>query len=126
MSFTSYSLPFAPLVQTLFTPQSFPLLCNMYRDAHTPLMLNTLLAALAFILSTSSTVLVSAAPRCGLVVPTPPSLSAQTGSNGSGNSSVGDGMDVVATGWYPGWLGSELSPSQISWTKYSALTFAFA
>ncbi|PPQ82606.1 hypothetical protein CVT25_007120 [Psilocybe cyanescens] len=98
----------------------------MYRDAHTPLMLNTLLAALAFILSTSSTVLVSAAPRCGLVVPTPPSLSAQTGSNGSGNSSVGDGMDVVATGWYPGWLGSELSPSQISWTKYSALTFAFA
>jgi len=40
----------------------------------------------------------------------------------STNKTVG----VVATGWYAGWLGAALPPSQVSWTKYTALTFAFA
>jgi len=45
----------------------------------------------------------------------------------AGNSSTsGNLTDVVATGWYAGWLGAELPPSNISWSKYSALTFAFA
>ncbi len=41
----------------------------------------------------------------------------------SANGSAGD---VVASGWYAGWLGATQPPSQISWTKYSAVTFAFA
>ncbi|KAH9477623.1 Chitinase A1 [Psilocybe cubensis] len=77
----------------------------------------SLLAGLAALFSN-----VLAAPHCNLVPPTRPSLTAQTGSSGS----IADGMDVVATGWYPGWLGSQLPPNEISWTKYSALTFAFA
>ncbi|KAF5318679.1 hypothetical protein D9619_010676 [Psilocybe cf. subviscida] len=44
----------------------------------------------------------------------------------SNSSTSGNLTDVVATGWYAGWLGDELPPSNISWSKYSALTFAFA
>jgi len=87
---------------------------------------SSLLAASA-ILSTLSDVLVSAAPHCGLVSPTTTAIAVQqtsTSTNTKANSTGGE--DVVATGWYPGWLGSQLAPSQISWSKYSALTFAFA
>ena len=33
---------------------------------------------------------------------------------------------VIATGWYPSWLGETLPPEKISWSKYTGLTFAFA
>jgi len=33
---------------------------------------------------------------------------------------------VLATGWYPSWLGDTFPPEQISWSKYTGLTFAFA
>ncbi|KAF8801135.1 endochitinase [Phlegmacium glaucopus] len=61
-----------------------------------------------------------AAPSCGLVPP----KSSLTQSPPDTSSSSTEG--VLATGWYAGWLGTQLPPSQISWTKYSALTFAFA
>ncbi|TFK41644.1 glycoside hydrolase family 18 protein [Crucibulum laeve] len=32
----------------------------------------------------------------------------------------------VATAWYPGWYGSKFPPAQISWEKYTQMTFAFA
>ena len=34
--------------------------------------------------------------------------------------------DVLVSAWYPGWLGSQYPPSNISWAKYTAMTFAFA
>ncbi|KJA18752.1 glycoside hydrolase family 18 protein [Hypholoma sublateritium FD-334 SS-4] len=71
---------------------------------------------------------VHAAPLCGLVPPTTTAAvvvptGAPSGLPASANGTAGD---VVATGWYAGWLGATQPPSQISWTKYSAVTFAFA
>ncbi len=83
----------------------------------------SLLAAVTFIVSFS--IQVSAVPTCGLV----PHSERDIGDNTPPNSpSAGNGsyVDVVATGWYAGWLGSQLPPSQIPWEKYTALTFAFA
>ncbi|KAF8886493.1 glycoside hydrolase family 18 protein [Infundibulicybe gibba] len=60
-----------------------------------------------------------AAPSCGLVPPTNKPVRDVTG--GSATSD-----DVLAMAWYPSWLGSELPPEKVSWSKYSALTFAFA
>lgn len=69
-----------------------------------------------------------AMPYCGLVPPKPQPRSVAQSSGGNttngGNSSSPD--QVLATGWYPGWLGAALAPSNISWSKYNALTFAFA
>ncbi|KAF9041411.1 glycoside hydrolase family 18 protein [Panaeolus papilionaceus] len=71
-----------------------------------------------------STVVVQAAPHCGLVPPKMAQVVAQSSSStGRGSGSTND---VVATGWYPGWLGASLPPNKISWTKYGSLTFAFA
>jgi chitinase len=82
----------------------------------------TLLAALRLSFSFVP-FLALAAPHCGLVPPELSALAVQTTpSSGGGNNTV----DVVATGWYPGWLGADLPPDQISWSNYSALTFAFA
>lgn len=65
---------------------------------------------------------VVAAPTCGLV---PHQVVASVGSAApkAGNGSL---EDVVATGWYAGWSGDQFPPNQISWDKYTALTFAFA
>ena len=63
-----------------------------------------------------------AAPHCGLVPPEFSARAVQATPSSGGNDTV----DVVATGWYPGWLGDDFPPSQISWSNYSALTFAFA
>ena len=82
-----------------------------------------LLAALALFSSQASVI---AAPVCGLVPPKTAGLSAQVSSGTNGTGAGTASGDVVATGWYPGWLGSELAPANISWSKYSALTFAFA
>ncbi|KAF9482668.1 glycoside hydrolase family 18 protein [Pholiota conissans] len=32
---------------------------------------------------------------------------------------------IIMSSWYPSWLGSSVSPSQISWSKYNAMAFAF-
>ncbi|KAF8970147.1 glycoside hydrolase family 18 protein [Flammula alnicola] len=83
-----------------------------------------LLAALS---SIYTPVFVVAAPRCGLVPPKSAAALAVQGPTPTVTPSSSNGTnDVVATGWYPGWLGADLPPSQISWSKYSALTFAFA
>lgn len=66
---------------------------------------------------------VAAAPSCGLVPHQPVPNIGSSATPKAGNGSL---EDVVATGWYAGWLGDQLPPSQISWDKYSALTFAFA
>ncbi|KAF9260552.1 glycoside hydrolase family 18 protein [Marasmius fiardii PR-910] len=45
---------------------------------------------------------------------------------GNGNSNTSTNLiDVVTTGWYPGWLGNQNPPENLSWSKYTALTFAF-
>ncbi|KAF9482667.1 glycoside hydrolase family 18 protein [Pholiota conissans] len=89
----------------------------------------------SFLLSTTSllaalSLLAAALPKsCGLVPPKASSaaLAVQTGTPSIIPSSAnGTAGDVVASGWYAGWLGAELPPGQISWTKYSAVTFAFA
>ncbi|KAF8156991.1 glycoside hydrolase family 18 protein [Crassisporium funariophilum] len=80
----------------------------------------SLLAALSLCLPT----FVTAAPLCGLVPPqTAASRSLQ---NTTPPKNASETENVIATGWYPGWLGAQLAPSAISWEKYSALTFAFA
>ena len=86
--------------------------------------LSTLLAAVAllFLISTPAV----AAPTCGLVphhTRDKLGTGVPTDSPPTGNGSL---VDVVATGWYAGWLGNQLPPSQVPWDKYSALTFAFA
>jgi chitinase len=85
-----------------------------------PFTFSPLLAAIVLILSFMIHVI--AAPTCDLI---PHQVRATTDSPtpSAGNGSL---EDVVATGWYAGWLGSQLPPSQISWDKYTALTFAFA
>ncbi|KAJ8509393.1 hypothetical protein ONZ45_g8433 [Pleurotus djamor] len=64
-----------------------------------------------------------AAPVCGLVpvtaATTPPTQSANT-------SNPNAPEEVLATAWYPGWLGDKFPPSKISWDKFNAMTFAFA
>ncbi|KAF5356557.1 hypothetical protein D9758_008231 [Tetrapyrgos nigripes] len=44
--------------------------------------------------------------------------------NGTANNNSTAGF--VASGWYPGWLGADSPPANLSWEKYTALTFAFA
>ncbi|CAK5272817.1 unnamed protein product [Mycena citricolor] len=79
---------------------------------------------------------VSAARYCSLKPPNAvlsssgPSSGGASGSAGTqpglNSSSHGgtDPTDVVATAWYPGW--NNFPPSEISWSKYNAMTFAFA
>ncbi|EIW51657.1 glycoside hydrolase [Trametes versicolor FP-101664 SS1] len=51
--------------------------------------------------------------------------STSTGTSTSGNSSsIGD--DIVAYTWYAGWHGTEFPPDKLSWSKYTAVTYAFA
>ncbi|EKM57063.1 glycoside hydrolase family 18 protein [Phanerochaete carnosa HHB-10118-sp] len=77
-----------------------------------------------------------AAPMCSLrsassaaASPTPSSSPAGGSSltppatSGSGNSS---NNDIVATAWYTGWNSAQLPVSQVSWDKYTSMTYAFA
>ena len=41
-------------------------------------------------------------------------------------SLVSDVSGVVATSWYPSWLGTTVPPESLSWGKYTSVTFAFA
>ena len=49
-----------------------------------------------------------------------------TGTSGSSRNSSSVGDEVVATTWYAGWHGTDFPPENLSWSKYSAATYAFA
>jgi len=88
-----------------------------------------LLLLAAVILIPSSMFHVIAVPTCGLMKNQARDV---LGSNGTSNRtttpSAGNTTpkNVVATGWYAGWLANQFPPTQISWSQYTALTFAFA
>lgn len=50
--------------------------------------------------------------------------STSTTSTSGNSSSIGD--DIVAYTWYAGWHGTEFPPDKLSWSKYTAVTYAFA
>ena len=54
-----------------------------------------------------------------------PSSTPVGGSSTSFNS-TSDGDEIVATTWYAGWHGDDFPPENMSWSKYSAATYAFA
>ncbi|KAJ3841144.1 glycoside hydrolase family 18 protein [Lentinula raphanica] len=73
--------------------------------------------------------------KCSLVPPKDATTNSKSTSSGTGSGSAtsgsnsgsnGDFADVLANGWYPGWLAEDNPPSNISWSKYNTLTFAFA
>ncbi len=106
---------FSPLTGIIFNMQSKSQLFSV---------LSTLLAAVILLFSISTPAV--AAPACGLVpyhARDKIGTGIPTNSPSTGNGSL---VDVVATGWYAGWLGNQLPPSQVPWDKYSSLTFAFA
>ncbi|KAJ6491315.1 glycoside hydrolase family 18 protein [Mycena vitilis] len=76
--------------------------------------------SIALLLSAPCTVL--AAQYCALK---PPQNTPTVGGI-QHNSNATDGSDVIASAWYPGWLATDFPPSSIPWTKYNAMTFAFA
>lgn len=48
-----------------------------------------------------------------------------TGAGGyPGNNTTSD--DVVVTGWYPGWQAGQAPPPNLTWEKFTHLTYAFA
>lgn len=59
-------------------------------------------------------------------------LGTSSGSGGSGSGSGGTGQCLttasgkIATTWYAGWHGTVYPPSQVSWSKYSQVIYAFA
>ena len=56
---------------------------------------------------------------------TPSGSPVGTSSTGTGkNSSIGD--EVVATTWYAGWHGTDFPPENVSWSKYTSVTYSFA
>ncbi|KAJ7587134.1 glycoside hydrolase family 18 protein [Mycena floridula] len=62
-----------------------------------------------------STVLARPSESCNLITP--------RASTNIAVSSIPE--EVLVTAWYPGWL-QNLTPANISWNKYTAMTFAFA
>ncbi|KAH9930546.1 glycoside hydrolase [Epithele typhae] len=51
---------------------------------------------------------------------------ASTGNNASGSSNGTLPDDVVASTWYAGWHGTDFPPDQLSWSKYTSVTYSFA
>ncbi|OCH93947.1 glycoside hydrolase [Obba rivulosa] len=47
-------------------------------------------------------------------------------SSSSSNGSSDANDDIVAMTWYAGWHGDDFPPSNMSWSKYSVATYAFA
>lgn len=76
-----------------------------------------------------------AAPMCSLraaskaaaAASSTPTVSGGAG-NGKGNGNNTNTLpeDVVATTWYAGWHGTDLPPGNVSWSKYTSVTYAFA
>ncbi|KAG6813065.1 hypothetical protein H0H92_014337 [Tricholoma furcatifolium] len=79
----------------------------------------------SFIVFLSCLSLVSAAPLCGLVPPQSSnnSFAATSGTGTSANTST---VNYVAAAWYPGWDNASLPLNNVSWTKYTHMTYAFA
>lgn len=67
-----------------------------------------------FLFSSIALSYVSAAPTCDQA-PQP-----------AGDTAVNASQHGFASAWYPGWDAATYPPSSVSWSKYSALTFAFA
>ncbi|TFK49389.1 glycoside hydrolase [Heliocybe sulcata] len=65
---------------------------------------------------------VSAAPFCTLAKNSLAPVSSATNTSGSGSSP----SDLVASSWYAGWNAADFPPSNISWSKYSSVAYAFA
>ncbi|KAL0578118.1 hypothetical protein V5O48_003861 [Marasmius crinis-equi] len=70
-------------------------------------------------------IVTSAAPSCDLTHKSNSSTGASC-SRADTNTSDSSAIDLVAAGWYPGWLGNQSPPEDLSWSKYTAMTFAFA
>lgn len=96
-------------------------------------MLRRLPGSLFFLLLLSSTFIVtitlaaSNSITCGLK--RPKSINAVP--QGSGNPkqclfSIDSEKQSVATTWYAGWHGTDFPPQNISWSKYTQVTYAFA
>ena len=71
-----------------------------------------------------------AAPMCSLKphksASATSSAPAPTGTTVGKTGSGSNGAEVVATTWYAGWHGTDFPPENVSWSKYSAATYAFA
>ncbi|GJE93368.1 glycoside hydrolase family 18 protein [Phanerochaete sordida] len=87
---------------------------------------------LALLLATLSSAW-AAPTMCGLVPPSvaaaSPSPTAAGGSSVPPSTGSGSGKstdDIVATAWYTGWNAAQLPVDQVSWDKYTSMTYAFA
>lgn len=74
---------------------------------------------------------VSTAPTCGLIPSTTTASSSVSNQSGSASAASSSGSnsssdDVLASAWFPGWLGSEYTTDNVTWSKYNSMTFAFA
>ena len=89
---------------------------HLFDSMRCAMFLPLLLAVIPFVVSAPSHPLISLTHRSNhpvvAVAPT-------------GNNSMASG-DIVATAWYPGWLGDQSPPEKISWSKYTLMSFAFA
>ncbi|KAF8217758.1 glycoside hydrolase family 18 protein [Mycena galopus ATCC 62051] len=77
----------------------------------------------AFLLLTP--LVASAAQYCSLKPPTSASVTSPPVGGIQQNANATNG-DVIASAWYPAWLADDFPPSSIPWSKYNAMTFAFA
>ncbi|KAL0957352.1 hypothetical protein HGRIS_001156 [Hohenbuehelia grisea] len=66
-----------------------------------------------------------AVPTSGVVPPEQQSVNAAVKTSGGSGAKIEDDI-ILAKAWYPGWLGEKFPPSEISWSKYNSMTFAFA
>jgi chitinase len=80
-----------------------------------------LLALSAFSLTLSS---VLAGPTCALVPPKAALVQNDPGPGAQGSDSNDDSL--VAAGWYPGWHADQYPPSNITWSGYTDVKYAFA
>ncbi len=49
-----------------------------------------------------------------------------SGSSGGGSNGGPGSDEIIAASWYAGWHGTDFTPQNVSWTKYTQVTYAFA
>ncbi|CAL1708903.1 unnamed protein product [Somion occarium] len=83
------------------------------------------LSLLALLPLTSS---VWAVPTCSVQSSSSASAAdaSTTASSQSASGSLGNNDNKIAMSWYTGWHTNHLSPANVSWDKYTAVTYAFA
>ena len=87
-------------------------------------MLSLLPVVVLFLLSTSIYALPAGAKDvCQLKPAQKPITVLPSGPNGHGN---GTNDEFVAMSWYAGWHSTDNPPQNISWSKYTQVTYAFA